>query len=884
MESEDLPPGAPPGAGLRLAIILLFFSSGACGLVYEVVWMRMLTLVFGATAFATSTILASFFAGLALGSFSFGRVIDRGGNPLKTYALLEAGVGIFAFLMPLLFGGLNEVYIWVYRQFELGFFPLTAVRFFLSFLVLLIPATLMGGTLPVIVKYFVRRRETLGGNVGFLYAVNTFGAVVGTISAGYFLILLLGVREAAYLAGVVNLLIALVVWILYRRSGTGARGEGEETVDARPERAGEEKDAPGRVAGGVSAGEGHPELARLALWAIGISGFCSLALEVFWTRALVFFLDNSTHAFTTILTAFLLGIALGSTLIAGFVDGRKRLIGWLGGLEILIGISAILAIPILNHTTPVVERLMGVALDASLPWKWMGLRLLTTLSVILVPTLLIGATFPLVTKIYATNLRRVGTALGNVYSMNTVGGVLGSVLAGFVLIPSLGMQNGIILVSAINVALGVYLVFRDPVPSSRTKLVLAGAPGVAFVGLALFYLTSGALTLTSFTERIEAAEVLSYEEGVGATVKVFANEYGERLVSINGFPVAGEPLGLQDAQKPLAHLPLLLTRAENPRVNLVGFGAGGASFSVMQYDVEAVDCVELVPAVINASVYFPSVNHGVVDMPGYNVILGDGRNYAAITDESYDVISIDATSPKMAGNGALYALDFYQLLKERLRPGGMVVQWFPLHLLSDREARMTVKSFMEVFPFTTLWLTPLRQHSIIVGTMEPLEIDYLEVERRMEEVGFREEFRELHVDDAVDLLSWFVMGGEALEAYVGESRINSDNHPILEFSPAFAYFVADLYKADNMEEMRRHRESVLPYLENLGENEEEAREVAERVELRYQASQHSMRGDVLLTLGREEDALIEYNMASLLDPTDKNWIHPVWEGQRGGGR
>jgi len=832
--------------------------------------MRVLTLVFGATAFATSTILASFFSGLALGSFSFGRIIDRGGHPLKTYALLEAGVGIFAFLMPVFFAELNDFYVQAYRQFDLGFASLSVIRFLLSFLVLLIPATLMGGTLPVMVKYFVRRRERLGWNVGALYALNTFGAVVGTVVAGFFLILLLGVREAAYLAGFVNLAISLIAWMVYRRSL-------HESEDGW-ERAGDQADAsPGHDVGSPS-----PSLAKLALWAVGISGFCSLALEVFWTRALVFFLDNSTHAFTTILTAFLLGIALGSTVIARFVDTRKRLVGWLGGLEILIGISAVLAIPILNHSTPVIERLMGTTVNAFLPWKWIGMRFLTTLSVILVPTLLIGATFPVVTKIYTLNVKRVGTALGNVYSVNTVGGVFGSLVAGFLLIPTIGMQNGIILVSAINVVVGMVLLFADPAMAPRPRAAAAGVSGVVFGGLAVFYLTTGAFQLTSYTERLESREVLFYEEGIGATVKVFANEDGDRLVSINGFPVAGEPLGLQDAQKPLAHLPLLLVEAENPRVNLVGFGAGGASWGVMQYDVSAVDCVELVPAVIHASRFFPSVNHGVVDMEGYNVILGDGRNYAAVTDERYDVISIDATSPKMAGNGSLYALDFYKLLRRNLNPGGMVVQWFPLHLLSDREARMTTRTFMEVFPHTSLWLTPLRQHAILVGTMEPLEIDFRRLEQRMKDVGFQEEFQALHVTDAVDLLSWYVMGDDALEGYVGETRINSDNHPYLEFSPAFAYFVADLYKADNMEVMRKNRRSVAPYLTNLGDTPEEEAMVLERIQLRYEATQHSMRGDVLLTLGRRDDAMVEYNLARMLDPTDKNWLHPVWDRQRPG--
>ncbi len=853
--------------GIRLAVLLLFFLSGACGLVYEVVWMRMLTLVFGATAFATSTILASFFAGLALGSFSFGRIIDRGGEPLKVYALLEGGIGVFAFLMPLFLAGLNETFVFISREWDFGFYALSLIRFALSFLVLLIPATLMGGTLPVILKYFVRKRESLGWNVGSLYAVNTFGAVVGTVSAGFFLILLLGVREAAYLAGGVNLMIAAVMFLLYRRlsvgedSGEGALPSSQPEVEDRLEPL-------------------SPGLARLALWAIGISGFCSLALEVFWTRGLVFFLDNSTHAFTTILTGFLLGIALGSTAIARWIDGRTRLLGWLGAIEILIGVSAVLAIPILNRSTPVIQGLIRTSIDPTLPWRWMGMRFVTTLTVILVPTILIGATFPLVTKIYTRSVARVGTSLGNVYSVNTFGGVLGSVIAGFLLIPTIGIQRGIVLVAAIAVVLGTVLLFSDPVMERKRKVVMAVGSVVLFGSFGIYYLTGGRLELISYTERIEAAEVLYYEEGVGATVKVFQNEFGENLVSINGFPVAGEPLGLQDAQKALAHLPLLLSDAPNPKVNLIGFGAGGASWGVMQYDVERVDCVELVPAVINAAKWFPTVNHGVVGHPKYQVILEDGRNYALVADEKYDVISIDATSPKMAGNGSLYALEFYELLKERLNPGGVVVQWFPLHLLSDAEVRMTTKTFLEVYPHATLWLTPLRQHSILVGTEEELAIDLPALKEKMARANFQEEFADLQVTDEVDLLSWFVMGEEILAEFVQDSKVNSDNHPYLEFSPAMAYFVADLFKAENIENLRRSREPISDYVVNFGNTEAEAASMAERLEKRYQATQQSLRGDVLLTLGRDDEARIEYNMALLIDPDDKNWMNPVWSGSR----
>ncbi len=829
--TRDLNASRSQEASVRVIILGLFFLSGACGLVYEVVWMRMLTLVFGTTAFATSTILASFFAGLALGSFYFGRVIDRGRHPLKVYALLEAGIGLFAFLMPLLFAGLTQFYVAVYQAYPISHYQFSLLRFALCFSVLIIPATLMGGTLPVLVKYFVQRPQRLGWNVGQLYALNTFGAVVGTLAAGFFLILLLGVRESAYVAGMVNLLIAGIVLALTWRLGIRPVAQS----DLR-----KSQEVPAEASGRVFS----LKEARLVLWAIGLSGFCALALEVFWTRALVFFLDNSTHAFTTILTAFLLGIAIGSVLIARFVDGKERLLAWLGLIEVLIGVFAIAAIPILGNLTPVMENLASATRDAALWWKWTGMRFTTCLTVMLVPTVLMGMTFPLASKIYTRNVKRIGTALGNVYSVNTVGGVFGSIMAGFVLIPLIGVQNGIIVIGTVSVLIGGTLILSEPLIGFKHRIVAAAALGGLIIAFGTFYLTTGTLTLTSYTEKRESAEVLSYEEGIGATVKVFEDEDGERVLSIDGFPVAGTSLLLDDAQKALGHLPLLLSTAPNPSVNIIGFGAGGTSWSVMQYDVKEVDCVELVPAVPEAAVWFPEINHGVLDEPRFNLMLGDGRNHALVTKKIYDVISVDATSPKMAGNGSLYTLEFYESLKDRLSENGLVVQWLPLHLLSDEELRMTAKTFQTVFPHTTLWLTPLRQYGILAGTHVELVLDYASLSDRMAVPNVQRELAELGVTDPIDLLSWFAMGEEVLARYVGEARINSDNHPYLEFFPALFYFLSVRFQLENTLNIHEHRESVLPLLTNTGATDEEVAAVARKVQEQFEATQDSILEDI----------------------------------------
>jgi len=852
---------------IRRIILVLFFLSGACGLVYEVVWMRMLTLVFGATAFATSAVLASFFGGLALGSLYFGKAADKSRNPLALYAYLEVGVALFAFVMPFLFAGLTEVYVAIARSADLGFYPLSLVRLVLSFLVLLLPTTLMGGTLPVIVKFFVRRQDRLGLNVANLYAVNTFGAVVGTMGAGFFLILLLGVNEAAYLAGTVNLVIAGIAFALSRR------------VDTNPAAELAEVDVPGQEPG---KGDFHPDVAhspgltRLTLWAVGISGMCALALEVLWTRSLVYFLDNSTHAFTTMLTAFLLGIALGSAVVARIVDRRIKLVTAFGLVEVFIGLFALMAIPILANSTPVLQGMEGVTPDSMLLWKWTGMRFIMTLTVMLAPTLLMGMTVPLVVKIYTTQLSRVGSSLGRVYSINTIGGVAGSLLAGFVLIPLIGVHDGIVLIATLSGLLGGVLLLAEPTMAGRTvaKVATGCAVIVAFAGASWF--TRDTMVLTSYKERVDGSQVLFYKEGIGSTVKVFRDNDGAKLISIDGFPVAGTTLGMFDAQQSLGNLPLLLSNVPSPKVNLIGFGAGGASWEVLQYDVERVDCVELVPGVIEAAQYLTDVNHGVLDEPRYNIIMGDGRNYALVTDETYDVISIDATSPKMAGNGSLYSLEFYELIRERLTEKGIAVQWLPFHLLSESEMKMTAKTFMEVFPHTTVWLSPLRHHGLLVGSKGRLQIDMQTMAAKLQRPGVREQLAPMGVSEPLDVLAWFVMGENTLTRYVGDARLNTDNHPVLEFTPAWSYFVTMRYATQNLYEFGQVRESVFPWLVNTGDTQEEVDALGEAVQNRFMASQHSINGDIFYYLGMEDRSRDEYAQALAIDPGDKNAAHPIW--------
>lgn len=812
----------------------------------------MLTLVFGATAFATSAILSTFFAGLALGSFLFGRVADRSRNPLALYAVLEAGVGAFAFLLPVLLTGVTAAYVALARQFDLGFYPLSLVRLVLAVLVLIIPATLMGGTLPVIVKCLSRGKDRLGLDVGQLYAINTFGAVLGAVASGFFLILLVGVRETAYLAGVVNLLIAGAALALSRRMDTAS-------VASLPE----------DTAAATTPWE-EPAPARMVLWAIGLSGLAALALEVLWTRALVYYLDNSTHAFTTVLTAFLLGIAVGSAVVARFADRRMRLVAVFGVVEVLIGISALVAIPILAASSPVLSGMEGQAVDAMLWWKWSGLRFLRSLTVMLVPTILMGMTVPLAVKIYTVHVARLGQSLGRVYSANTIGGVAGSVIAGFVLIPVVGVRGGIVAIAALSTVIGIMLFWVEPALQGRrtAKAVIAVCVVLLFAALSRF--TAQQLVLASYRERADGTDVLFYREGIGSTVKVFRDKRGDKVLSIDGFPVAGTTQGMRDAQETLGNYPLLLSSVPSPRVNLIGFGAGGASWEALQYDVAAVDCVELVRGVIEASPWFREVNHDVVQRPDYNLIMGDGRNHVLMTDKAYDVISVDATSPKMAGNGSLYTLEFYALLKERLSADGIAVQWLPFHLLSDAEMKMTAKTFMQVFPHTTLWLSPLKYHGLLVGSRKPLQIDVQALRRKMQRPGVRQEMAHVGAEAPLDFLAGFVMGEADLRQYVAGAKLNTDNRPYLEFTPAWSFFLGQRYALGNLTVFHLSRKSVAPLLTNLGATPGATAAMADSVARRYNATQRSFKGDLYYSLGMTDKAWREWQAALVIDSSDKS--------------
>jgi len=783
-------------------IFLVFFFSGACALVLEVVWLKMLSLVFGVTALAAATTLASFMAGMGLGSYYFGNLASKVRRPLRLYGALELGIAIFAFLMPVFFAGLDNVYIFVYRHITTDYFLLSLIRLGLSFMILLAPTFLMGGTLPVISRFLVRRSGELGRRVSQLYFINTLGAAVGTAAAGFFLIYFLGVREAAYLAGGLGIIIALSVFVLDQRTMPRHQGKGPD----------ESSFTDGELS---SAGTSYsPRHQHLIIWAIGISGFCSLSLEVLWTRALVYILDNTAQAFTTMLSTFLLGIALGSLLVSRWLDRGRHLLFIFGAIELAVGFLALLSLPLFAN--------LGASIGAGADvyptdnqMLWSLIRLARSAAVMLLPTLLLGMTIPLAVRLYARSAQTVGNTVGRVYAANTLGGVIGSLSAGLVLLPLLGIYGSVMLVATLSALIGLVLILGEHFNNYVNKIKAAASALPFVIVLALLISHSGAV-FSSTVERTLPHGILYYQESAAATVKVYQTIFGDRTLSLDGFPVAGTTLRHTDAQKSLGHLPLLLSGVDNPRVAIVGFGAGGSTWAATLYDPERLDVVELVPEVVEAARLIPEVNHGVMDDPTANIISGDGRNYLLLTDLVYDVISVDATSPKSAGSGSLYSVEFYQACQERLSSDGLLTIWLPYHLMSEDDVKMVVRTFQEVFPHATLWYSLTRHYYLLVGTQQPLSIDLERLQGRMLRPEINQELQPMGMNDAYDILACLLLGESGLRVYASGGPLNTDNHPRLEYSPATAYLNVADYTRENLNATRPLRENAWSYLHTLG--------------------------------------------------------------------
>ena len=824
------------------SVRLLFLASGFCGLVYEVIWAQVLHKIVGCSLHAVTLVMAAFMSGLALGSYVGGRLTRPETHGLEVYAGLEAGVAIFALFSPLVFAGLTPVYVALHGLLDASVPLAHALRFALCFLALVVPAALMGATLPVLTQYLDRLEPGLGRNLGNLYGFNTLGAMLGSLGAGFVLVPRLGMAWTVRGAAVVNLVAAGLAWQLAKRAPAPASAP--------------EAPAP-------TADEGRPAHATtLLLAAFALSGFCSMGYEVLWTRAIAFFVGSSAYAFSAMLTTFLLGLGLGGLVAARFADRLKRLWLGLGIIEILIGLSALASVVIFAKLS-FPDRFDNSA--ATPVW----FKFVYSSLVMLVPALLMGLALPVAGKLLVRGTVTAGRGVGNLYALNTLGCVVGAAVAGFVFIPVMGIQKSIALLCGLQVLLGLALLASSPELSPRRRLAWAAA----VVGLALacgwVLPVHGKIYSSANRRGMPKAESIYYREGAASIVEVLETADSNRYLIING-AINATPyprsVGLR-AHRLIAQLPLLL-HPDPRRLLLLGLGSGMTSGAALQFDhLETIDCAELSRDVAQAAGHFARWNHGVAASSRFNLTFEDGRNFLLTSSRTYDVITLESIHPKWdAGNASLYSRDFYRLCKNHLAPGGFISQWAPLNGMTLAEFKTILKTFSESFPHASLWFAQPTSYlaatnAILLGSQAPLSIDTDRLRAAFGKPALARDLEEEGVGDAIDMLDGFIMEGEALRRFAGSDvPSNTDDLPILEYGPMVNHYQQILAALAPV------RSTVRPYCRPASSETE----LVARLQKRFQVSELCLQGDLAHLGGDYDRAIGYYGVALLMDPANSD--------------
>jgi len=782
---------APHPASFTLLVIVCFFFSGVAALIYEVVWARQLSLFLGITSYAHTAVITAYMAGLAAGSLYFGRRSDRHPQPLKMYAWLEIGVAVYAAMTPWLFTFLQLVYVSVTDVSQIGAMSGHLTRFSIALLALLVPTFLMGGTLPLLVRGFITELPELGKITSRFYGINTLGATLGTLLAGYLLLPMLGITATIFVGVVINLGIAVFVLALLRRPH-------QVSVADEPK--------PGVVEQSQAAPDQRmPVSSRyVILIGFGTAGFAALLTQLAWIRALILVVGGSVYAFTITLASFLAGIGLGSLLYTRYLATLKGRLtdSWLSDRMVLATLLAVLISLTLLLGLPMIGKLPGWFLAGYAAGLHNNFTLFQLFifalcsSVIILPTLFMGMLFPLVTVIWTRSVDRAGRGVGVAYAINTTGTILGALLGGLLILPRLGVHYSIMLAAGLYflVAAAFWLkskidirsVYRHMVTVSAVSLVLTTAWLIPawdkmLMSSGVFFNPDNILKQLpgdDLQQFLDGKELLYYGEGLDGIVAVISSGNNRALV-INGKTDASSRLDLPTqvlfGQVPLALKPY----AESALV--IGLGSGITTGTLATSEsLKKLTVLEISDKVIEASAYFKNENYSVLDDPRVSLITADARNYLMASPERYDLIVSEPSNPWVTGISNLFTDEFFRLAKSRLNPGGIMTQWFHTYSMSNADLKTLLKTFDNNFQHVTVWL-PLYEDMLVIGTDQPHAIS-MGRERNAATLTSVKELSRAKIYDDRDLVRSYLIGGDLLSAYVEKSRINSDYNPVVEFN------------------------------------------------------------------------------------------------------
>ena len=747
--------------GRDLVAMTCFFVSGFVGLVYEICWIRKASLAFGSTTLAVSTVVAVFFGGLALGSYIFGRYSQKTLRPLKLYALLEISLGVIVLLNPALFSWAENLYGLFYPSIMHSFAFLSFIRFILMVSLILLPTILMGATLPLFCRQYVVNESRISLSVGLLYGLNTLGAAIGCIVCGFYLIPHIGLNKTIWLGGVLNILIGLTIRRMQITATSSHRTDAESKI---------------RRGKNVSSSMPPPSIyvhstARDVFTVSALfffSGFAALGSEILWIRYLSLIIHNTVYTYTLTLTITLTGIVLGSILISSFADRTYRRALIFGAVHVLTGISVLIVLML------PAEWWKGV-----IDTQDFSTHLWIFMLVLLFPAILSGISFPLAIRMVVGQPLLAGIGVGKMTAINTVGGIAGSLVIGFIVLPWLGLQKSLLLTTGVSLFIGFaawLLLERTLRPLVRNVIVALSL----LVWVAIPFLTGTRLPADFLAER---DKLVDFREGLNSNLAVVK----EDNVLILEIDRMWQGQDRKSYQIMAAHIPMLLHH--DPKdVLVIGVGVGQTASRFLLYDVTQLHCVDIEGELFGfVQKHYES---GWMDDKRLRFIIEDGRNYLTHTDHKYDIISIEVGQVFRPGLASFYTADFYRHARNRLNNNGIVCQFVPISFFGPDEFRSVIRSFLKVFPESILWYNT--SEFLLIGS----------IDNRLKLSS--ERLKMLSSDDVIQkdlcfaywggpahwlnrrevFLANFLCGPESLAKLTAQASVYRDDLPLLEYITA----------------------------------------------------------------------------------------------------
>jgi spermidine synthase len=753
---------------------LCFFASGAAGLLYEVVWSKQLSYLLGNSLHAVTTVVAAFLCGLALGARFLGVPLARRGNGARIYAALELGVGVLGVLTLPLLRGLDPLIGECYRAVGGESTTFALIRFGLAFASLLPAAALMGATLPVLVAHF--EHGLVGPALARLYALNTFGAVAGSLAGGFALLPGLGLAGTTWFAAALNVVVALIAWNASRAAG-------------RP--AGAPAPAAGNVAGGLAGGA---RVAFVLLFAL--SGVAALTFQIAWVRLFSLVFGSSVYSFSAVLGIYLLGLAIGSSLIARLMGRGVSLVGF---SRIQMGLAVVAGIT-LHAFSRLPQWMYELGERSGAHWgRLLAGEALLTAVLLLAPCALLGAAFPVGTRLLQR--RDGGHATGFAYAINTVGTITGSLAAGFFAVPTWGVQGTHLSALLLSLAIGsgAYALALGRRESSGRDLALAVGAVLVVGGLSVSAprwdpsLMSAGLFRPAQAENLtrnarqEGGEgslvwrgtrnerVLYYREGVNGSVLVGTSLEGRsRWLRVGGKIDASTDD--METQVLLGLIPAALADS-GARTLVIGLGSGITAASVLAAGAGPTDVVELEPAVVEASRFFHGPGESPLDDPRVRLVLGDARTHLMHGAGRYGVVVSEPSNPWIAGVNNLFTVDFYRSVRAHLEPDGVFCQWMQLYELSPGTFSSMLASFFAVFPEGQVFSVWRAMDVLLVAVPEGRRLAL----ERLESPAARRLLGRARIYSPNDVVGYYADRFAALRPAARGAPLNRDDRPIVEY-------------------------------------------------------------------------------------------------------